>query len=435
MRRIRADDSTSRRLLVLDTSYSLEAIRLKQLEASVFCRDLSGYFSRVWSVHPFATLVTSDAWSPRYGEPETTILSERHTFIEGKVGRFKALAEWHVLNFVLAQIQLLSRLVRLARSERISAVRAGDPLVLGLYGWAISRICGIPFVVRVGGNNEKVRRDTGRPLMPRLLRYAAVERAIERFVLGRAHLVAAANEDNLQYALSMGARVDRSTVFRYGNLIHPIHFTAPADRRHPDELLASLGMASPRYALYIGRLERVKMPDHVVRALALIVADGCDMSLILVGAGSMQSELAHLAESLGVSGRVLFAGERDQQTLAALIPHAQVVLSPHTGRALTEAALGAAPVVAYDIDWQGELIRSGVTGALVPNGDVHAMARAALEFLSHPDQARQQGSRLREATLVMMDPSRLEEHERSHYEHLFKVHAVKSIATSQSVSG
>src|SRR5688572_24393138 len=110
MSAIGANHSVSRRLLVLDSSYSLEAIRLKQLESSVFCRDLSGYFSRVWSVHPFATLVTSDAWSPRYGQPVTTALSERHTFIEGKVGRFEALAAWHVLNFVLAQIQLLLRL-------------------------------------------------------------------------------------------------------------------------------------------------------------------------------------------------------------------------------------------------------------------------------------------------------------------------------------
>ena len=434
MSAIGANDSVSRRLLVLDSSYSLEAIRLKQLESSVFCRDLSGYFSRVWSVHPFATLVTSDAWSPRYGQPETTALSERHTFIEGKVGRFEALARWHVLNFVLAQIQLLLRLVRLTRRERMSAVRAGDPLVLGLYGWAISRICGIPLVVRVGGNNEKVRRDTGRPLMPRLLRYAAVERAIERFVLRRADLVAAANEDNLQYALAMGARADRSTVFRYGNLIHPIHFTAPADRPRPHELLAEWGVAG-RYALYIGRLERVKMPDHVVKAVARVVASGCDMSLILVGAGSMQAELANLAEALAVSSRVVFAGERDQHTLAALIPHADVVLSPHTGRALTEAALGAAPVVAYDIDWQGELIRSGITGVLAPNGDVDAMAEAALELLSHPDRAREQGNKLREITLLMMNPSRLEEHERSHYEHLFKGRTANSITASQSVLG
>src|SRR5687768_9636398 len=76
----------AKRLLVLDSSYSLEAIRQKRLEPSVLCRDLDGYFDEVFTVHPFATLVTSDAWAPKYGVPIATRLSPRHVFIEGKMG-------------------------------------------------------------------------------------------------------------------------------------------------------------------------------------------------------------------------------------------------------------------------------------------------------------------------------------------------------------
>ena len=53
----------SRKLLVIDTSFSLEAIKERGLEYSVRCRDLDGFFRHVWSVHPFSSLVTSDAWS------------------------------------------------------------------------------------------------------------------------------------------------------------------------------------------------------------------------------------------------------------------------------------------------------------------------------------------------------------------------------------
>ena len=41
------------RLLVLDSSYCLEAIRSRGLERSVTCRDLGGFFGHVWTVHPF----------------------------------------------------------------------------------------------------------------------------------------------------------------------------------------------------------------------------------------------------------------------------------------------------------------------------------------------------------------------------------------------
>ena len=46
-------------LLVLDAAYTLEMIRERGLESSITCRDLDGYFAHVFSVHPFATLLTS----------------------------------------------------------------------------------------------------------------------------------------------------------------------------------------------------------------------------------------------------------------------------------------------------------------------------------------------------------------------------------------
>ena len=49
-------------------------------------------------------------------------------------------------------------------------------------------------------------------------------------MLPRADLVAGANRDNLDYAVRNGARKERSALFRYGNLIDPVHFADPADR-------------------------------------------------------------------------------------------------------------------------------------------------------------------------------------------------------------
>ena len=398
------------------------------------CRDLDGYFEGVWTVHPFATLVTSASWSEKYGRPVTSPLAARHVFIEGKVGRFAALAALPPINFCLAQGDVFFRLVRLVRENHISVVRAGDPLLMGLYGWAIARLCGIPFVVRVAGNYEMLRRQTGRPLMPRLLRSVRVERAIERFVLSRADLVTAANEDNLRYAMAMGATRERATVFRYGNLVNRFHFVDPALRSGGPEALAQAGLGGRQFLLCVSRLEKVKMPDHAVRALAMVRASGLDVALLMVGAGSMLPELEMLAKELGVAGHVIFAGERNQEWLARVIPHAAVALSPITGRALSELALGGAPTVAYDIDWQGELIRDGVTGHLVKAGDVTAMAGAAAALLTDLQQARRLGEHLRTAALAMMDPERLDEHERTQYTNLFARFAVAQGAASNAPS-
>ncbi len=408
------------KLLVLDTSYSLEAIVKRSLLESVTCRDLDGFFEHVWTVHPFSTLVTSTEWSARYGKPVTHELTPVHTFIEGKIGRFKFLSWFFPLNFLIGQIGLLSQLVRLIRREKISVIRSGDMLYLGLLSWALSRVCKIPFLVRVGGNNDKVFETTGQPIQKRLFLTRSIEKRVERFVFKRADLVAGANQDNLNFALNNGARKEFSTIFRYGNLIHKSHFTSPYGRQGGIEILDAMGVQPKQFLIYIGRLEAVKHPADVVEVLADVRKRGHNVSALLVGDGKLMSELKVLADRLGVKDAVRFCGNKDQEWLSKVIPLAAVIISPHTGRALSEAALGAVPVVAYDIDWQSELIQSGVTGELVPHLATAQMADAVEKFLTNKQYAQAMGSAVRERTLEMMWPEKLNQHERAEYKSLLK---------------
>jgi glycosyltransferase involved in cell wall biosynthesis len=414
-----------RKLLVLDSAWTLEAIQERKLEYSVTCRDLDGFFDHVWSVHPFASLLTSDAWGPRYGRPSVTQLAPRHTIIEGKVGRFAALRRLFPLNFLLSQIGLLRDLRRLVISEKISVVRVGSPLYLGLFGLALKWLTGIPLLIRVGGNYDKLFETSGEPIEPRLMRSRRVEKIVERFVFPRADLVAGANQDNLDFALANGARPERSTLFRYGNLIDARHFAEPADRPSNPGAMAAFGVEPHKFLLYVGRLEPVKHPDHVVETLAEVRHRGFDVKAVLAGDGRMRAELQQRAIQLGVADALVLPGNLDQERLALLLPLAAAVLSPHTGRALTEAALGAAPVVAYDIDWQGEIIETDVTGILVAHGDQKAMAEATVRLLSDPPYARKLGRALRLRAQQMLDPQALDDHERAEYAKLIRTRAAR----------
>jgi glycosyltransferase involved in cell wall biosynthesis len=409
-------------LLVLDTSYTLEMVRERRLEAPILCRDLDGFFEHVWSVHPFATLLTSEEWGPRFGKPSSYELAPRHSVIEGKVGRFAALRKLFAINFLIGQAGLFFALRRLIRARNIKVIRAGSPLYVGLFGWALARSCGIPLVIRVGGNFDKIFEATGVPLEPRMMRSRRIEKMVERFVFRRADLVGGANQDNLDFALANGATPEKSTLFRYGNLIDERHLAEPAGRPKGEALLAELGVTPGAFLLYIGRFEPVKQPDHVIETLADVRRRGFDVKAVLAGDGRMRSALADQARALGVEEAVVFAGNVGQDHLAELIPLAAVVVSPHTGRALTEAALGAAPVAAYDIDWQAELIEDGVTGILVPHGEQEKMTEAVARLLSDRDRARRLGNALRQRALTMLDPAKLDEHERQEYRKLLARH-------------
>ena len=357
-----AENSNEKKLLVLDTSYSLEDIIKRGILKSVICRDLDGYFKHVWTVHPFATIVTSAEWASKYGKPVTHQLEPAHTFIEGKIGRFNWLRKIFPLNFLIGQIGLYFSLKQLIKKEQISVIRSGDMLYLGLFSWLLSRSCKIPFIVRVGGNNDKVFETTGQPIMKRLFFNRKIEKKVERFVLSRADLVAGANQDNLNFALANGASIEKSTIFRYGNLLDEGHFIEPQKRKEGISLLNAIGLNPYEFFLYIGRLEKVKHPDHVLQALSDVRKKGYDIQLLFVGVGTMLDELKEMVVKLGVENKVVFAGNQNQEWLSRIIPLTAAVLSPHTGRALSEAALAGVPIVAYDIDWQSEIIENEETG-------------------------------------------------------------------------
>lgn len=415
-----ADISPVPGFLVIDSSYTLEMIKERGTEDSVLCRDIGGFFGKVWTVHPFATLLTSESWTPRYGRAQMHVLNNRHVFIEGTVGRFSALSRIAPLNFALAQLSLFFMLWRLIRRERIAVIRAGDTMFGGPLGWMLARLNGIPLVIRIASNYERLRQQHG-PIFPVLFRSVKVERAVEKFILKRADLIAAPNEDNAEFAVEGGASPHRVTIFRYGNLIAREHLQ-PLDERQPaTRTLAEFGLTPGSYLLCVSRLEPVKRPLDTVHVLAAVRAAGHDVTLVLIGDGVLRGELTALAETLGVLTHVKLLGNQNQTALAHLMQQTGVVLSPLTGRALTEAAFDAAPIVAYDADWQGEIIIDGQTGYLVPNEDCQQMAEAACRLLADRALATTFGQAVRARAFEILSPARLNEHERSEYRKLLKL--------------
>lgn len=407
------------RLLVLDTAYTLEMIRQRRAERSILCRDLDGYFDHVWNVHPFATLLTSDAWGPRFGRPDRYELSPRHTVIEGRIGRFGALRRLFPLNFLLSQAGLFLQLRKLVKREGITAIRAGDPLYLGLFARLLARTTGAAFTIRVNGNNERVREVTGKPIFPRLFRSSSRERRVERSVFPRADLVFAPNEDNAGFAAANGVPRERIKVVNFGSLLGDEHFVEPTERADPSGDLRALGLAPGAFLLSVGRLMPAKYPDHLIETLATARQVRPDLKLLFAGDGEMKGELEALATRLGVADAVVFAGNLDQQLLARILPTATAFMSPSTGRALSEAALGGAPVVAYDFDWQKDMVETDVTGILVPYQDQAAMAEGLIRYLRDPAFAASMGRAVRRRALAMLDPAAGIAREREAYQRMF----------------
>ncbi len=402
-------------IMLFDMSFTLPMFRERQMHQALESRKLGGYFGKVISVHPLAGLF--EKGEKRFGTPSVTRLDDGHWFVEGTIGISRLLAWLPPLNLLLAQARLFVMLHRMAREAKVNVIRIGDPYYLGILGWLLSRLLDVPLVVRACFDYDLLYAMSGKPVFPKLFRFRFIEKRIERFVFPRCEMVAGANQNNLDYAVENGALRECGVVFRYGNLIHPIHFSEPGTRGDVMGLREELGLHEA-FLMTVSRLEKMKQPQENLYVLRELREAGQDVIFLFVGDGSMRQELAELADKLGVLKHVRFAGNRSQEHIANLLPHARLVLSPHMGRGLTEACLAGAPIVAYDYDWQAEIIHSGETGELVQNGNWRRMAERALWLLENPDEAARRGCAARRLALEMMSPEKLNRHEIEAYENL-----------------
>lgn len=162
------------------------------------------------------------------------------------------------------------------------------------------------------------------------------------------------------------------------NFVDPTIF----DRaRHGAGLRQELGGGKP-VLMHISNFRPVKRVRDVVRVFAK-VRERVPCVLVMVGDGPDRGAAEEEARSLGVSADVRFLGKID--AVAPLLAAADVYVFPSEsesfGLSALEALASGVPVVAARVGGLPDVVRDGVTGALLPLGDVDGMADAVVGFL------------------------------------------------------
>jgi|688.fasta_scaffold217251_2 glycosyltransferase involved in cell wall biosynthesis len=395
------------RMLVFHSAYTFQDIQARNLEIYITSKDAGKFFESVLTVSPVASLQYTAQNPLLFGRPDFYELDGRNTVIEGKTQRFKVFSKLKRLNFVLAQLSLLFALLRDNKLGDTKIVFADDPDFNGLYGYFFSRILRKPLIVGVWGNPARIRELQKMPLMPRLFPSIWIEELVEKFVLRRASLVLVQNLENGNYPLSIGVAPSKIRVLPLGVGIHDAHFKTKSDRMKISEDLEIFDIENRAVLTCISRLEELKLVDHAILACAELKNAGLDFKLIVVGDGREKKNLIQLAKEHDLEDQIIFAGNRSQEWIAGLLAIVDVAIAPLAGRALLEIGLSGCPVVAYDVDWHGEIVQSGVTGTLVANLDYVSLGKSTLELLQNKDLRIRLGQGMRKLSLEIANPIKI----------------------------
>ncbi len=219
-------------------------------------------------------------------------------------------------------------------------------------------------------------------------------RPILKLLFKKARRIIFSAAQNLSsFSLQFGHR-DKCVVIPFGVEIEALNLR-DGEETEVDALRRELGEA---IALFVGVARYYKGLDVLLSAMPAV--NGC---LIVAGRDTDRASLKRMANDLGVGDKVVFCGEVSSSRLRILMNAADIFVLPSVDRCETfgmaqlEAMACSKPVVSTDLATGVQSVNlHGITGLVVPPGEIDALANSLNCLLSNPSLRAEFGDAARQ---------------------------------------
>jgi colanic acid/amylovoran biosynthesis glycosyltransferase len=153
--------------------------------------------------------------------------------------------------------------------------------------------------------------------------------------------------------------------------------------------------------LSVGRFMEKKGFCYAVEAFGEVVKEFPNVELRIVGDGELKGEIVTLRGVLGLQDRIVLLGPQPQSVVRKEMEEADIFLLPSVTAlngdregvpvVLMEAAATGLPIVSTIHSGIPEFVTNGMTGYLVPEKDVHALAEKLKELIEQPGLRKKMG--------------------------------------------
>jgi glycosyltransferase involved in cell wall biosynthesis len=161
---------------------------------------------------------------------------------------------------------------------------------------------------------------------------------------------------------------------------------------------------SHRVILAVGELVPRKGFVFLLKAMADVVKQFQQCTLVIVGGGSQQQELVNLGQRLCLTDRLRLPGVVEESLLPMFYALADIFVMPSLSEghcvAILEAMSAGKPIVASAIPGNAASVVEGENGLLVPPADPKSMANAIICLLRDDSLRESYGRRSREKAVT-----------------------------------
>jgi glycosyltransferase involved in cell wall biosynthesis len=273
------------------------------------------------------------------------------------------------------------KIVKIHSIQRIGVVHSIDTGHAGLASVFASRLLRVPLIVHSHGRRSDAWRDilssTGDW---RTWPYWALQRSIDKFVVGRSAYAIAVSSEVVSFLMSLG--LPRSRILMVPSAVEIERYQSQ------DRILLrkKLGVQSDLFTIgYLGRLARLKGLEVLLEAYAKFSKESLRNTLVLIaGDGPIREILETMARERRLEGVKFLGFQRD---VAGFLNSLDVFVLPSYAEgspmALIEAMATGCPIIASDIEGVREL--AGDSIILFPAGDYERLAESLQRVASDPD--------------------------------------------------
>ncbi len=274
-----------------------------------------------------------------------------------------------------------NKLRAIAKQESIRQVHCGRVLPEGLAGLMLKISNGIPYNCYVHGE------DVETALTSRELAWLTHQ------VMKRAENIICNSENSFRILREKwDLNPDKIIVMTPG---------VDVDHFRPDPAAPKpVGWEGKINILTVGRLQRRKGQDMMIRALPELAKAFPNINYAIIGGGKERPALEHLADDLGVTAHVEFLGEVDDTQMTACYRHCDLFALPNRrdgnddegfGMVLLEAQACGRPVLAGTSGGTRETLEDGVTGIMVDCTAPENIADAVAKLLRDSEKLKRMG--------------------------------------------
>jgi len=284
-------------------------------------------------------------------------------------------------------IKAIVKLYKIMKENHYVMIHTHTP-VASFLGRIIAKVVGIPHIVYTAHGFHF--HELGNPIKNFI--YFRLEKLAGRFT----DVLITINKDDYKVAVERNMVPNGKVVYIKGVGVDTERFDS--EKVSLDGVDASLANSLGGIFISVGRLEREKHFDHLLKAFLLVKQKRSDFKLLIMGDGAEGDYLKNLSIALNLQNNIEFLGYIKGVEKFLKVSNVFVFASSREGLpvSLMEAMAMEKPIVAYNIRGVRDLVEDGANGFLVKFGDIDTLAERILYLMENPDIAKEMGKRGRE---------------------------------------